>query len=100
MPCQGRQPPKAGAEGPPLQGMPPSHTRPPRSMAAHCEGASCAIFMRIYAAGNKAEGFDDVAAQAASSRCSQPLPRFPGERWARTKEMAEHHGMPNLATTE
>jgi hypothetical protein len=28
------------------------------------------------------------------------ITRFPGERWARTKEMAEHHRMPNLATTE
>ncbi len=33
--CQGRQPPKAGAAGPPLQGLPPSHTRPPRSTAGN-----------------------------------------------------------------
>src|SRR5438105_6032373 len=32
-PCQGRQPPKAGAEGPPLQGVLSRHTRPPRSTA-------------------------------------------------------------------
>ena len=31
--CQGRQPPKAGAAGQPLQDLPPSHTRPPRSTA-------------------------------------------------------------------
>jgi hypothetical protein len=33
--CQGRQPPKAGAAGPTLQGLPPSHTRPPRSTAGN-----------------------------------------------------------------
>ena len=31
--CQGRQPPKAGAAGQPLQDLPSSHTRPPRSTA-------------------------------------------------------------------
>ena len=34
--CQGRQPPKAGAEGPPLQGVLPRHTRPPSSTADPC----------------------------------------------------------------
>ena len=42
-PCQGRQPLKAGAEGPPLQGWPPSQTRQPRSTAGSCETASPAI---------------------------------------------------------
>jgi hypothetical protein len=43
------------------------------------------------------EGFDDVAAQAAfKSVFTTFITRFPGERWARTKEMAEHHGMPNF----
>src|SRR5450432_1351682 len=39
--CQGRQPPKAGAAGPPLQGLPPSHTRPPRSTAGNISSAGC-----------------------------------------------------------
>jgi len=39
-PCQGRQPLKAGAEGPPLQGWPSSQTRQPRSTAGSCETAS------------------------------------------------------------
>src|SRR5207342_1476065 len=39
--CQGRQPPKAGAEGPPLQGLLPSHTRPPRSTAGNINSAGC-----------------------------------------------------------
>src|SRR5438132_10042863 len=51
-PCQGRQSPKAGAAGPPLQGLPPSHTRPPRSTVGHRDAASSAIFARIHAAGN------------------------------------------------
>ena len=38
--------------GPPLQGLPPSHTRPPRSTADHRDAASSAIFARIHAAGN------------------------------------------------
>src|SRR6516162_10160855 len=33
--CQGRQPPKAGAAGQPLQDLSPSHTRPPRSTAGN-----------------------------------------------------------------
>ena len=37
---------------PDLQGLPPSHTRPPRSTADHRDAASSAIFARIYAAGN------------------------------------------------
>src|SRR4249920_1135973 len=40
-PCQGRQPPKAGAAGPPLQGLPPRHTRPPRSTAGNISSAGC-----------------------------------------------------------
>ena len=52
-PCQGRQPPEAGAAGPPLQGLPPSHTRPPRSTADPRDAASSAIYARIHAAGNK-----------------------------------------------
>src|SRR3984893_1132797 len=40
-PCQGRQPPKAGAAGPPLQGLRPSHTRPPRSTAGNTSSAGC-----------------------------------------------------------
>ena len=51
-PCQGRQPPEAGAAGPPLQGLPPSHTRPPRSTADPRDAASSAIYARIHAAGN------------------------------------------------
>ena len=39
--CQGRQPPKAGAAGPPLQDLPPSHTRPPRSTAGNISSAAC-----------------------------------------------------------
>jgi hypothetical protein len=39
--CQGRQPPKAGAAGPPLQGLLPSHTRPPRSTAGNINSAGC-----------------------------------------------------------
>ena len=39
--CQGRQPPKAGAAGPPLQDLPPSHTRPPRSTAGNISSAGC-----------------------------------------------------------
>ena len=39
--CQGRQPPKAGAAGPPLQGLPLSHTRPPRSTAGNINSAGC-----------------------------------------------------------
>src|SRR4029077_16175820 len=39
--CQGRQPPKAGAAGPPLQGLPPSHTRSPRSPAGNIDSAGC-----------------------------------------------------------
>ena len=39
--CQGRQPPKAGAAGPPLQGLPPSHTWPPRSTAGNISLAGC-----------------------------------------------------------
>jgi hypothetical protein len=38
--CQGRQPPKAGAAGPPLQDLPPSPTRPPRSTAGN-NSAGC-----------------------------------------------------------
>jgi len=38
--CQGRQPPKAGAAGQPLQDLPPSHTRPPRSTAGN-SSAGC-----------------------------------------------------------
>src|SRR6516162_7321258 len=38
--CQGRQPPKAGAAGQPLQDLPPSHTRPPRSAAGN-SSAGC-----------------------------------------------------------
>jgi hypothetical protein len=34
-PCQGRQPPEAGAEGPPLQGSFPSHTDQLRSAPRH-----------------------------------------------------------------
>ena len=45
-------PVKAGAAGPPLQGLPPSHTRPPRSTAGHRDAASSAIFARIHAAAN------------------------------------------------
>ncbi len=57
--------------------------------------------VRPLLAADEAEGFDDVAAQAAfKSVFATFITRFPGERWARTKEMAEHHGMPNLATTE
>ena len=37
---------------PDLQGLPPSHTRPPRSTAERRDAASSAIFARIYAAGN------------------------------------------------
>jgi predicted nucleotidyltransferase component of viral defense system len=56
--------------------------------------------VRPLLAADEAEGFDDVAAQAAfKSVFATFITRFPGERWARTKEMAEHHGMPNLATT-
>ena len=51
-PCQGRQPPEAGAAGPPLQGLPPSHTRPPRSTADPRDAASSAIYARIHAADN------------------------------------------------
>ena len=52
--CQGRQPPEAGAAGPPLQGLPPSHTtRRPRSTADPRDAASSAIYARIHAAGNK-----------------------------------------------
>jgi hypothetical protein len=57
-PCQGRQPPKAGAAGPPLQGLPPSHTRPPRSTADHREAASSAIYARIHAAANIWRGYN------------------------------------------
>src|ERR1700681_2216041 len=39
--CQGRQPTKAGAAGPPLQGLPPNHTRPPRSTAGNISSAGC-----------------------------------------------------------
>src|SRR5580704_7261273 len=39
--CQGRQPPKAGAAGPPLQGLPPGHTRPQRSTAGNISSAGC-----------------------------------------------------------
>ena len=39
--CQGRQPPKAGAAGPPLQDLPPSHTRPPRSTAGNISSDGC-----------------------------------------------------------
>jgi hypothetical protein len=39
--CQGRQPPKAGAAGPPLQGLPPSHTRPPSSTAGNISSDGC-----------------------------------------------------------
>jgi hypothetical protein len=35
------QPPKAGAAGPPLQGLPPSHTRPPRSAAGNISSDGC-----------------------------------------------------------
>ena len=38
--CQGRQPPKAGAAGQPLQDLSPSHTRPPRSTAGN-SSAGC-----------------------------------------------------------
>ena len=38
---------------PDLQGLPPSHTRPPRSTADHRDAASSAIFARIHAAGNR-----------------------------------------------
>ena len=55
-PCQGRQPPEAGAAGPPLQGLPPSHTRPPRSTADPRDAASSAIYARIHAAGNSDQG--------------------------------------------
>src|SRR6266436_1359613 len=41
-------PVKAGAAGPPLQGLPPSHTRPPRSTAGHRDAACSAIFARIH----------------------------------------------------
>src|SRR6266478_1472455 len=51
-PCQGRQPPEAGAVGPPLQGLPLSHTRPPSSTADHREATFSAIFARVHAAGN------------------------------------------------
>jgi hypothetical protein len=34
---RGRQPPKAGAAGPPLQELPPGYTRPPR----HISSAGC-----------------------------------------------------------
>ena len=67
-PCQGRQPPEAGAAGPPLQGLPPSHTRLPRSTADPRDAASSAIYARIHAAGNTPEG---------SQLCVQPT----GERW-------------------
>jgi len=36
----------AGAAGPTLQGLPPSHPRPTRSMAGHRDAASSAIFAR------------------------------------------------------
>src|SRR4029077_7303996 len=39
--CQGRQPPKAGAAGPPLQGLPPSHTLSPSSTAGNIDSAGC-----------------------------------------------------------
>ena len=42
-PRQGRQPPEAGAAGPPLRGWPCSHTGPPKSAADHRETASSAI---------------------------------------------------------
>jgi hypothetical protein len=51
-PCQGRQPPEAGAVGPPLQGLPPSHTRPPRSRADRHDPTFSANYARIHAAGN------------------------------------------------
>jgi hypothetical protein len=50
--CQGLQPPKAGAAGPPLQGLSPSHTRPLRSTASDLEAAFSAIYARIHAAAN------------------------------------------------
>src|SRR5207302_11233984 len=52
-PCQGRQPPEAGGVGPPFQGLPLSHTRPPSSTADPREAIFSAIFSRVSAAGNK-----------------------------------------------
>jgi hypothetical protein len=57
--------------------------------------------VRPLLAAEEAEGFDDVAAQAAfKSVFATFIARFPGERWARTKDIAEHHGMPDLAMAE
>ena len=47
--------PRGARAGPPLQGLPPSHTRPPRSTADHRDAASSAIFARIHAAGNSCQ---------------------------------------------
>ena len=63
-PCQGRQPPEAGAAGPPLQGLPPSHTRPPRSTADPRDAASSAIYARIHAAGNIPGSANELASLA------------------------------------
>lgn len=53
--------------------------------------------VRPLLAAEEAEGFDDAAARVAfTSVFLNFITRFPGERWVRTKEMAEHHGMPNL----
>jgi len=52
-------------------------------------------------AADEAESFDDAAAHAAfKSVFANFIARFPGERWARTKDIAERHGMPDLAMAE
>jgi predicted phage terminase large subunit-like protein len=66
-PCQGRQPPEAGAVGPPLQGMLPRHTRPPRSTADPCDRTFSGIFARIHAAVNIRGRFEYPDLVAAAS---------------------------------
>jgi hypothetical protein len=51
-PCQGRQSPKAGAEGPPLQGFSPRTILDHRGRRLASAMAFSAIFPRIHAAAN------------------------------------------------
>ena len=81
-PRQGRQPPEAGAAGPPLRGLPCSHTGPPRSTAGHREAALFAVPAWVHVAasnvrtaiGSEAVAYDECRAFT-----------FPASQWTEAR---------------
>jgi hypothetical protein len=76
-PGQGRQPPEAGAVGPPLQGLPPSHTRPPRLTAGSRSSASSPSSVGILTADNAGGAPQRRTPAGARNRDAVKQPHWP-----------------------